>query len=226
MSAARPANSVESADFLSCKSILPIASLPGRARPPTRCATGCGCRSRPHGSTASLRAQLVFACAAAITLGRFMILISELYKVGEDPRWVESLNLLESFGLDLAIVAHGDNVTGRNHDTRICFMGEPRMKILERLLPSSTVILGVEQTTACTIDLRAAELTVAGVGARNAPAVDTGAVVDPYVELLIGLRAKSLRPRQWAPADEARDGLARSGVALEARSGGTTWRRV
>jgi cyanophycinase-like exopeptidase len=109
-------------------------------------------------------AHLVFASAAAITLGRFMVPIYEIYKVGEAPHWVAGLNLLEGAGLDLAIVPHWNNAEGRNHDTRFCFMGEPRLRVLEKLLPETTVILGVDEYTACTIDLQAREFSVAGNG--------------------------------------------------------------
>jgi hypothetical protein len=281
-------------------------------------------------------AHLVFASAAALTLGRFVIPIYEIYKVGADPHWAEGLNLLEPFGLDLAIVPHWNNAEGRNHDTRFCFMGEARLTVLENMLPPSTVILGVDEYTACTLDLQAREFIVAGNGQvtvrheghaheyppgayplegleptqwpvppLEAPAAEAGAghsaeglarranlarldftraldaadfaaaarlihgllealgetpisgaeaalpqqaqamlaelvrVWDearqeapgdsaeqarPYVELLIGLRAKLRAARQWALADEVRDELQRLGIALEDTPAGTNWR--
>jgi hypothetical protein len=109
-------------------------------------------------------AHIVFASAAAITLGRFVLPIYEIYKVGNEPHWMEGLNLLTPAGLDLAIVPHWNNAEGHNHDTRFCFMGEPRLKALEALLPESTIMLGVDEYTACTIDLGAREFIVAGNG--------------------------------------------------------------
>ncbi|MBI3762421.1 MAG: hypothetical protein HY260_11250 [Chloroflexi bacterium] len=284
-------------------------------------------------------AHLVFASAAAITLGRHMIPIYEIYKVGEEPRWVQGLNLLEPFGLDLAIVPHWNNAEGRNHDTRFCFMGAPRLNILESLLPPTSVILGADEYTACTVDLRAREFIVAGSGqvtirheghehcystgsypldglqprgaagplvrpptrtrvasedsaerlvrranvarvdftraldasdfeaaveeigrlveamgespisgaeaslpaqiqamlgellrvwrdsSRRAPARGDDAAGGPYLELLIGLRAKLRQSKQWALADEVRAGLHGLGITLEDNASATSWRQ-
>jgi hypothetical protein len=283
-------------------------------------------------------AHIVFASAAAITLGRFMVPIYEIYKVGEEPHWAEGLNLLEACGLDLAIVPHWNNAEGRNHDTRFCFMGEPRLRILEDLLPPSTVILGVDEYTACTIDLRAREFSVAGNGQvtvrheghaheyppgvyplegleptaapvtrmDEAPAgaddhesaeglaaranlarVDftraleagdieaaaativsllealgaspisgaeaalpsqiqamlselvrvwqarppatpevAGDLAAPFIDLLVGLRTSLRAAKQWALADQVRDGLKALGIVLEDSPGQTTWRQA
>ena len=109
-------------------------------------------------------AHLVFASAAAIAMGRYALPVYEIYKVGEDPHWVDGLDLLGPYGLELAIVPHWNNAEGRAHDTRYCFVGEPRMRFLERLLPDSAVILGIDEYTACTIDLGSGECRVMGVG--------------------------------------------------------------
>ena len=109
-------------------------------------------------------AHLVFASAAAIAVGRYALPVYEIYKVGEDPHWVDGLNLLEPYGLDLAIVPHWNNAEGATHDTRYCFVGEPRMKVLEKSLPNSTTILGIDEYTACTVDLSGNECLVMGAG--------------------------------------------------------------
>jgi hypothetical protein len=109
-------------------------------------------------------AQLVFASSATIAIGRFALPVYEIYKVGEDPHWVEGLNLLGSLGYDLAIIPHYNNTEGRTYDTRYCFMGEPRLAVLEKLLPPTTVILGLDENTAATFDFEAQTITVAGAG--------------------------------------------------------------
>ncbi len=115
-------------------------------------------------SRLAVGAHLVFASAAAIAVGRYVLPVYEIYKVGENPHWVEGLDLLGPYGLELAIVPHWNNNEGGAHDTRYCFMGEPRMRFLEESLPGSTVILGIDEYTACIIDLDGGECQVMGAG--------------------------------------------------------------
>ena len=109
-------------------------------------------------------AHLVFASAAAIAMGRHALPVYEIYKVGEDPHWVEGLDLLGPYGLELAIVTHWNNAEGGAFDTRYCYMGEPRLRLLEESLPDSATILGIDEHTACTMDLSSRECSVMGVG--------------------------------------------------------------
>ncbi len=109
-------------------------------------------------------AHLVLASAAAIAIGRYALPVYEIYKVGETPHWVEGLDLLQPYGLNLAIIPHWNNAEGATHDTRYCFMGEPRLKLLEQRLPTSTTILGVDEYTACILDLSSRRGHVMGVG--------------------------------------------------------------
>jgi len=112
-------------------------------------------------------AHLVFASAAAIAMGCHALPVYEIYKVGEEPHWVEGLNLLGPYGLELAIVTHWNNAEGGTYDTRYCFMGEPRLRILEESLPDSASILGIDEHTACIVDLSKRECLVIGVGQVN-----------------------------------------------------------
>jgi hypothetical protein len=107
---------------------------------------------------------LVAASAAALTVGRFTLPVYEIYKVGEDLHWVDGLNTLGSFGLDLVVVPHWNNAEGGTHDTRFCYMGEPRFRGLESLLPDDVSILGLDEHTACLIDLAREEAVVKGIG--------------------------------------------------------------
>lgn len=109
-------------------------------------------------------ACLVAASAAALTVGRFTLPVYEIYKVGEPLRWAEGLNLLGRFGLDLVVVPHWNNAEGGTHDTRFCYMGQERFRKLESLLPGDVRILGLDEHTACIIDLERGEATVRGVG--------------------------------------------------------------
>jgi cyanophycinase-like exopeptidase len=107
---------------------------------------------------------LVAASAAALTVGRFTLPVYEIYKVGEEPRWVEGLDLLGRFGLNLVVVPHWNNAEGGTHDTRFCFMGEPRFRLLESMLPEGTAILGLDEHTACILDLSRNEARIRGIG--------------------------------------------------------------
>ena len=109
-------------------------------------------------------AQLVLASSATIAISRYALPVYEIYKAGAAPHWVEGLNLLQPHGLDLAIIPHYDNKEGRTYDTRYCFMGEPRLLALEKLLPDSTVILGIDENTAGTFDLKKKIVSVIGAG--------------------------------------------------------------
>jgi len=109
-------------------------------------------------------AQLVFASAAAIALSRHTLPVYEIYKVGQPLHWTEGLDLLGPFGFDLAIITHWDNAEGGTHDTRACFMGMERFAVLRRMLPASAVVLGVDEHTACTLDLGTARAEVRGRG--------------------------------------------------------------
>jgi peptidase E len=109
-------------------------------------------------------ACFVAASAAALTLGRFTLPVYEIYKVGEEPHWVEGLDLLGRFGLHFVVIPHWNNAEGGTHDTRFCYMGEPRLLQLEGLLPSEIPILGVDEHTACILDFKTGQALVRGVG--------------------------------------------------------------
>ena len=106
----------------------------------------------------------VAARAAALTLGRFTLPVYEIYKVGEELHWVEGLNLLGMFGLNLVVIPHWNNAEGGTHDTRFCYMGEPRLIQLEELLPPELPILGVDEHTACILDFQSGQVLVRGIG--------------------------------------------------------------
>jgi hypothetical protein len=109
-------------------------------------------------------AHLVLASAAAVAIGRYALPVYEIYKVGESPHWVPGLDLLGPYGLDLAIIPHWNNAEGGTHDTRYCFVGEPRLRLLESNLPASATILGIDEYTACILDLGRGQGHVLGAG--------------------------------------------------------------
>jgi len=107
---------------------------------------------------------VAFASAAAIGLGAYALPVYEIYKVGADPTWTEGLDLLGEVGLRCAVIPHYDNREGGTHDTRFCYMGESRLRLLESMLPDGVPILGVDEYTACIIDIDAQSVTARGRG--------------------------------------------------------------
>jgi hypothetical protein len=107
---------------------------------------------------------VAFASAAAIGLGAYALPVYEIYKVGDDPSWTSGLDLLGQIGVRCAVVPHYNNREGGTHDTRFCYMGEPRLRLLESMLPEDLLILGVDEYTACIIDADAQSVTVRGRG--------------------------------------------------------------
>jgi hypothetical protein len=108
---------------------------------------------------------LVAASAAALTVGRFTLPVYEIYKVGQELHWVDGLDLLARFGFDLVVVPHWNNAEGGNHDTRFCFMGGQRFDALEAMLPEPRPVLGLDEHTACILDLATSRAEVRGIGA-------------------------------------------------------------
>jgi cyanophycinase-like exopeptidase len=113
-------------------------------------------------------ASLLFASAAAITLGKYALPVYEIFKAGHDPYWVEGLDLLGELGLTIAIVPHfNDNSGGENYDSRFCYMGAARFDILQAQLPENVAILGIDEYTAVRIDPRARLARIIGQGAAT-----------------------------------------------------------
>ena len=107
---------------------------------------------------------LVAASAAALTVGCSTLPVYEIYKVGQELHWVDGMDILKHFGFNLVVVPHWNNAEGGNHDTRFCFMGQPRFEQLVSLLPSDVSILGLDEHTACILDFEAEQATIKGIG--------------------------------------------------------------
>lgn len=107
---------------------------------------------------------LVVASAAALTAGSHTLPVYEIYKVGRELHWVEGLNFLGHLGLEVVVIPHWNNAEGGNHDTRYCYMGEKRFRALEESLPANTIILGLDEHTACVLDFSTRLASVEGIG--------------------------------------------------------------
>jgi cyanophycinase-like exopeptidase len=112
---------------------------------------------------------VLFGSAAAVTLGSHAVPVYEIYKAGEPPRWLDGLGLLHRLtGLRAAVVPHYDNAEGGTHDTRYCYLGEPRLAALEQELPDDVGVLGVDEHTALWFDLGTRTARVLGRGVVTA----------------------------------------------------------
>jgi len=148
---------------------------------------------------------LTMASAAALTIGVVTIPVYEVYKVGEDPRWLEGLDLLgRATGLRAAVVPHYDNAEGGTHDTRFCYMGERRLRTLEAALPAGAFILGVDSHTALILDLETGRAAISGLGGVTARVAGRSAAFESGSEVPIeafGEAARELAAGQAVDVD-------------------------
>jgi cyanophycinase-like exopeptidase len=108
---------------------------------------------------------ITFASAAALVLGTHTVPVYEIYKVGQVPHWLAGLDLVAEARLRATVIPHYDNAEGGTHDTRYSYLGERRLQQMEQQLPADVFILGVDEHTACILDLDADTATVTGLGA-------------------------------------------------------------
>ncbi len=118
--------------------------------------------------TARVRAgaTLITSSAAAAASGESTIPVYEIYKAGLPAHWLHGLDLLGTLlDLRVAIVPHWNNAEGATHDTSRCYIGEVKLRELERSLPPRVAILGIDEHTALSIDFATESVTVYGKGA-------------------------------------------------------------
>jgi cyanophycinase-like exopeptidase len=110
-------------------------------------------------------AALVFSSAAALAVSAHALPVYEIFKAGADLSWLSGLDILGPFGYHLTIVPHWNNKEGGAElDTSHCFMGLERFERLQSLLPAQETILGIDEHTACILDLAAEQAQVLGRG--------------------------------------------------------------
>jgi cyanophycinase-like exopeptidase len=110
-------------------------------------------------------AALVLSSAAALAVSAHALPIYEIFKAGADLHWLAGLDLLGPFGYHLTIVPHWNNKEGGEElDTSHCFMGLARFERMQALLPPQETILGIDEHTACLLDLAAETGQVLGKG--------------------------------------------------------------
>ena len=112
-----------------------------------------------------LGACLAFSSSAAIAIGLKVLPVYEIYKVGEDPHWIQGLDLLGELGISAAFVTHWNNTEGGTKlDTSRCYIGKPRLEALLATLPSGTALVGIDEHTSLTFDFSKLICRVIGKG--------------------------------------------------------------
>ena len=153
-------------------------------------------------------AYLCMASAAALAIAAKVIPVYEVFKVGDDPHWVDGLNLLGPYGMELAIVPHWNNAEGGDElDTSRCFIGRARMDELRRQLPASTRILGIDEHTAVIFDFEQTCCLVLGkgtvtTGSREEQCVYKAGESFPFSQLGSAWRPTAMREQAAPPPTE------------------------
>lgn len=160
---------------------------------------------------------LVAASAAALTVGRFTLPVYEIYKVGQELHWADGMDILKQFGFNLVVVPHWNNAEGGNHDTRFCFMGQPRFEHLVSLLPPDVSILGLDEHTACTLDFEIDEAVVKGIGRVTLQRAGTEMVFDTRERFSLDVLRGGDGAKEWkqtspAPHDSEAVSVSESGA--------------
>lgn len=154
----------------------------------------------------------VMASAAACTVGSAALPVYEVYKAGHPPAWLTGLDMLGALGLPVAVIPHYDNAEGGTHDTRFCYLGEPRLAALEYELPDESAVLGIDEHTAVILDLGTSSVRVWGRGVmtirRRGSSIPVPGGTTLPLERLRGLvtgAESAAVPLPRRPADDAAD---------------------
>jgi cyanophycinase-like exopeptidase len=111
-----------------------------------------------------LGATLIFASAATISVGAWVLPVYEIYKVGQDVHSLPGLNLFSDFGVPLSFIPHWNNTDGGDDlDTSRCFIGMERFSQWCDMLPSDHTLVGLDEHTGLILDFEKNECTVSGV---------------------------------------------------------------
>ena len=111
-----------------------------------------------------LGATLIFASAATISVGAWVLPVYEIYKVGEDIHTKEGLNFFSDFGLNLSFVPHWNNAEGGTDlDTSRCFVGIERFDQWRKLLPPENILIGLDEHSGIIMDFEKGTCDVHGV---------------------------------------------------------------
>jgi hypothetical protein len=114
-----------------------------------------------------LGAGVLLSSATTLAASRWTLPVYEIYKVGADLHWVQGLDLMAQFGLNLLLISHWNNSDGGDDlDTSRCYIGRDRFEALRAQLPTDEpyTLVGIDEKTALCIDFAEARVDVVGVG--------------------------------------------------------------
>lgn len=109
-------------------------------------------------------AALVFASAATVAAGAWVLPVYEIFKAGEDVHTRPGLDLFAGFGLPLSFIPHWNNTDGGDDvDTSRCFVGMARFANWCTMLPPGQSVVGLDEHTGLVIDFEQRRCRVMGV---------------------------------------------------------------
>ncbi len=109
-------------------------------------------------------ATLIFASAATISVGQWVLPVYEIYKVGEDVHVKDGLGLFADFGMNVSFVPHWNNAEGGvDLDTSRCFVGMERFRQWCDMLPPENTTVGLDEHTGIIMDFEEGICEVSGV---------------------------------------------------------------
>lgn len=112
-----------------------------------------------------LGAILVFASAATISVGEWILPVYEIYKVGEDVHVKDGLRFFSDFGLHVCFIPHWNNADGGlDLDTSRCFMGKERFEKWRKLTLPQNIIVGLDEHSGIIMDCEKGFCDVHGLG--------------------------------------------------------------
>ncbi|HNK64070.1 MAG TPA: hypothetical protein PKL78_06425 [Anaerolineales bacterium] len=109
-------------------------------------------------------ATLVFASAATISVGQWVLPVYEVYKVGEDVHVKDGLDFFNDFTAPISFIPHWNNAEGGTDlDTSRCFVGMERFGLWKNMLPGESVIVGLDEHSGIIMDFEKDLCDVHGV---------------------------------------------------------------
>lgn len=109
-------------------------------------------------------ATLIFASAATISVGRWVLPVYEIYKVGEDVHVKDGLDYFSDFGMHVSFIPHWNNAEGGvDLDTSRCFVGMGRFEQWRQLTPPDNIIVGLDEHSGIIMDCEKGVCDVHGV---------------------------------------------------------------
>jgi len=158
-------------------------------------------------------ATLVFASAATISVGEWVLPVYEVYKVGEDMHVKDGLHLFSDFGLNLSFTPHWNNAEGgADLDTSRCFMGMERFEQWRQMTPPENVIVGLDEHSGVIMDFDRGLCDVHGVSSATVLKKDGSEIYPsganfPLSELGQFVRPEpvemGIRPEVWTMVQDA-----------------------